>query len=156
MPIHHVGRPSRSGEPLSINPMFARAGEMQIPRDRLPEGEMLADTAYQIVHDEAMLDGNARLNLATFVGTWMEPQAAQLYAETYDKNMIDKDEYPQTAEIEERCVRILADLWHAPGETIGTSAIGSSEACMLGGLAFKRAWQLRRQGRGQGRPTSPT
>jgi glutamate decarboxylase len=151
VPIHHVGRPSRLGETLSINPMFARAGETQVPRNRLPDGEMLPDTAYQIVHDEAMLDGNARLNLATFVGTWMEPQAAQLYAETYDKNMIDKDEYPQTAEIEERCVRILADLWHAPGETIGTSAIGSSEACMLGGLAFKRAWQLRR--RAEGKPT---
>jgi glutamate decarboxylase len=149
MPIHHVGRPSKALDTLSVNPMFARGGETRIPRNRLPDGEMLADTAYQIVHDEAMLDGNARLNLATFVGTWMEPQAAQLYAETYDKNMIDKDEYPQTADIEERCVRILADLWHAPGETIGTSAIGSSEACMLGGLAFKRAWQLRRKAEGK-------
>jgi glutamate decarboxylase len=149
VPIHHVGRPSKALDTLSVNPMFARGGETRIPRNRLPDGEMLADTAYQIVHDEAMLDGNARLNLATFVGTWMEPQAAQLYAETYDKNMIDKDEYPQTADIEERCVRILADLWHAPGETIGTSAIGSSEACMLGGLAFKRAWQLRRKAEGK-------
>ncbi|CAB4935751.1 MAG: glutamate decarboxylase [Actinobacteria bacterium] len=149
MPIHHVGRTSRATEDLSVNPMFARKGEKSVPRHRLPDDEMLPETAYQIVHDEAMLDGNARLNLATFVGTWMEPQAAKLYSETFDKNMIDKDEYPQTAEIEERCVRILADLWHAPGETIGTSAIGSSEACMLGGLAFKRSWQNRRRAEGK-------
>ena len=149
MPIHHVGRASRASDDLSVNPMFARPGQGSVPRDRIPEGEMLPETAYQIAHDEAMLDGNARLNLATFVGTWMEPQAAKLYSETFDKNMIDKDEYPQTAEIEERCVRILADLWHAPGKTIGTSAIGSSEACMLGGLAFKRSWQIRRRAEGK-------
>ena len=69
---------------------------------------MLPETAYQIVHDEAMLDGNARLNLATFVGTWMDDEARRLYVEAFDKNMIDKDEYPQTAAIEERCWRILA------------------------------------------------
>lgn len=109
---------------------------------------MLPETAYQVVHDQAMLDGNARLNLATFVGTWMEPEAERLYADTYDKNMIDKDEYPATAEIEERCSRILANLWHAPAETIGTSTIGSSEACMLAGLAFKRAWQHKRRAAG--------
>ena len=61
----------------------------------------------QIIHDELMLDGNARLNLATFVTTWMEPQAEKLMAECFDKNMIDKDEYPQTAELEMRCVNIL-------------------------------------------------
>ena len=67
-----------------------------------------------MIHDELMLDGNARLNVATFVTTWMEPQAEKLMAECFDKNMIDKDEYPQTAEIEMRCVNILANLWHAP------------------------------------------
>jgi glutamate decarboxylase len=98
-----------------------------------------------------MLDGNARLNLATFVGTWMEPQADRLYAETFDKNMIDKDEYPQTAAIEERCWRILAELWHAPdaAHAIGTSTVGSSEACMLGGLALKRRWQQARRAAGK-------
>jgi glutamate decarboxylase len=149
MPLHHVGRGKQSSETVSMNPLFAQAREMEIPRHRIPDGEMTADTAYQIVHDEAMLDGNSRLNLATFVTTWMEPQASQLYAETYDKNMIDKDEYPATAEIEDRCVRIIADLWHAPGETIGTSAIGSSEACMLGGLAMKRLWQNKRKAEGK-------
>jgi glutamate decarboxylase len=104
---------------------------------------MLPETAYQIVHDETMLDGNARQNLATFVGTWMDEYAERIYSQSFDKNMVDKDEYPQTAAIEENCWRILADLWHAPDPmgTIGTSTIGSSEACMLAGLAMKRRWQ---------------
>lgn len=150
-----VARPGRSRpDVVELNPVFARPGEAtELPRFRLPDGESLPETAYQIVHDEAMLDGNARLNLATFVGTWMEPQAGALYAESADKNMIDKDEYPQTAAIESRCATILADLWHAPEphDTIGTSTIGSSEACMLGGLALKRRWQHAR--RAAGKPT---
>jgi glutamate decarboxylase len=122
-----------------------------VPRFVLPSTGMLPETAYQLVHDEAMLDGNARLNLATFVTTWMEPLAAQLYRDTFDKNMIDKDEYPLTAAIEERCWRILADLWHAPDPktTIGTSTVGSSEACMLAGLAMKRRWQQARRDAGK-------
>ena len=98
-----------------------------------------------------MLDGNARLNVATFVTTWMEPQAEQLMAECFDKNMIDKDEYPQTAEIESRCVNILSRLWHAPDadEATGCSTTGSSEAAMLGGLALKRRWQQRRAAEGK-------
>ncbi|MEP6623385.1 MAG: glutamate decarboxylase [Acidimicrobiia bacterium] len=133
---------------LPINPLFTRGGEAtQRPRFTLGTDEMLPETAYQIIHDEAMLDGNARLNLATFVGTWMEPEAVRLYQETIDRNMVDKDEYPATAAIEERCWRILADLWHAPdpANTIGTSTIGSSEASMLGGLALKRRWQHARR-----------
>jgi glutamate decarboxylase len=82
----------------------------QVPRDRLTDKGLHADLAYQLVHDHLMLDGNARLNLATFVGTWMEPEALQLMQECAEKNMIDKDEYPQTAELEERCLRILAQL----------------------------------------------
>ncbi|HEY9424005.1 MAG TPA: glutamate decarboxylase [Microterricola sp.] len=135
-----------------LNPMFARAGEAtDFPTDRLPDQESLAETAYQIVHDEAMLDGNARLNLATFVGTWMDPYAAKLYSESADKNMIDKDEYPQTAAIETRCWIMMASLWNAPDpkNAIGTSTIGSSEACMLGGLALKRRWQLARKAAGK-------
>ncbi len=112
---------------------------------------MLADTAYQVIHDEVMLDGNSRLNLATFVGTWMEPYAQRLYADTVDKNLIDKDEYPATAAIEERCWRILADLWHAPSvkDALGTSTVGSSEASMLAGLAMKRRWQAARRAAGK-------
>ncbi|MGO1339352.1 MAG: glutamate decarboxylase, partial [Cellulosimicrobium funkei] len=145
-----------TGEPdvVELNPIFARPGEATaLPKFRFPEDESLQETAYQIVHDEAMLDGNARLNLATFVGTWMDEHAARLYLEAADKNMIDKDEYPQTAAVETRCWTMLADLWHAPDpeHTIGTSTIGSSEACMLGGLALKRRWQHAR--RAAGKPT---
>jgi glutamate decarboxylase len=98
------------------------------------------EVAYQVIHDELLLDGSSRLNLATFVTTWMEPQARVLMAECVDKNMIDKDEYPQTAELERRCVAILADLWHAADAT-GCSTTGSSKACVLAGLALKRRWR---------------
>ena len=114
---------------------------------------MRADTAYQVVHDELMLDGNARLNLATFVTTWMEPQAEALMSETFDKNMIDKDEYPRTADIEMRCVNMLANLWNSPADedATGTSTTGSSEAAMLGGMALK--WRWRDRQRQQKKPT---
>ncbi len=142
----HVMRPE-----ININPLYAREGEDAVPRFRLAKEGLLPETAYQIVHDELALDGNARLNLATFVGTWMEPEARRLYTESADKNMIDKDEYPQTAAIEDRCLHILADLWHAPNPagTIGVSTTGSSEACMLGGLALKRRWQQARKAAGK-------
>lgn len=139
---------------LLLNPVFARPGEdSDLPKFAMPDGMMAGETAYQLIHDEIMLDGNSRLNLATFVSTWMDDHAQRLYAESADKNMIDKDEYPATAAIEDRCWRILADLWNVPdlGDTIGTSAIGSSEACMLGGLALKRLWQETR--RAEGKPT---
>ncbi len=135
-----------------IEPIFSRPGESSVtPRNEFPKGSMLPETAYQICHDETMLDGNARLNLATFVGTWMDEQADRLYAESFDKNMIDKDEYPRTAAIETNCWLMLADLWHAPSAdgAIGTSTTGSSEACMLGGLAFKRNWQNARRAAGK-------
>ena len=140
------------GDQNQLNPMFARAGEStDFPLNALPPDESLPETAYQIVHDEAMLDGNSRLNLATFVGTWMDPFANKIYAESADKNMVDKDEYPQTAAIETRCWKMLAGLWHAPDpeNAIGTSTIGSSEACMLAGLALKRRWQLARRAAGK-------
>ena len=131
---------------LDINPVYVREAGRKIPRFRIPDRGMLPDTALQVVRDELILDGNARLNLATFVTTWMEPQAAQLMAECFDKNMIDKDEYPQTAELERRCVNILGDLWHAPAhsEAPGCSTTGSSEACMLGGMALLWRWRARR------------
>ena len=122
-----------------------------IPRHALPAGQLSPDVAYQIIHDELMLDGNARLNVATFVTTWMEPEAERLMAECFDKNMIDKDEYPQTAELEMRCVNILSRLWNAPdaAEATGCSTTGSSEAAMLGGLALKRRWQHARKAAGK-------
>jgi glutamate decarboxylase len=130
-------------------PIFTTEGT-RIPRREMPAGGLPPDVAYQVIHDELMLDGNARLNLATFVTTWMEPQAEALMAECLDKNMIDKDEYPQTAELEMRCVNMLSRLWHAPGEEgVGCSTTGSSEAAMLGGLALKRRWQKRRTAEGK-------
>ena len=148
MPLAQPSDPGR--EHVSVNPVFTRE-PVRIPRNRLPEGELDPDTAYQVVHDELMLDGNARLNLATFVTTWMEPQAQRLMGESFDKNMIDKDEYPRTAELEQRCVRMLADLWHSPDpeRTTGCSTTGSSEACMLAGLALKRRWQHARRAAGR-------
>ena len=150
MAIKHPPSPATRAEYLSVEPLFANETGA-IPRHELPEAEMSADLAYQIIHDELMLDGNARMNLATFVTTWMEPQAERLMSECFDKNMIDKDEYPQTAELERRCVNILSRLWHSPdteGAT-GCSTTGSSEAAMLGGLALKRRWQQRRSAEGK-------
>ena len=150
MTLKHPKGPQLPAGDLSIAPTFTLERD-HIPRHRLPEDEMAPDIAYQIIHDELMLDGNARLNLATFVTTWMEPQAEKLMAECLDKNMIDKDEYPQTAELEMRCVNTLSRLWNAPDadQATGCSTTGSSEAAMLGGLALKRLWQKRRREAGK-------
>ncbi len=143
-------RQRRHERDLEAGGLFTLEGD-RIPRHELPADERSAQVAYQIIHDELMLDGNSRLNLATFVTTWMEPQAQVLMAECADKNMIDKDEYPQTAELEMRCVNMLSRLWHAPDpdKATGCSTIGSSEAAMLGGLALKRRWQQRRRAEGK-------
>ncbi len=107
----HVERSDDEREDAELNPVFVRPGEATaLPKFRMPADESLPETAFQIVRDEAMLDGNARLNLATFVGTWMDDYASRLYLDAADKNMIDKDEYPQTAAIETRCWTMLADL----------------------------------------------
>jgi glutamate decarboxylase len=123
------------------------------PLRRLAQEGVGLEAAYELISSELQLDGSARLNLATFVTTWMPSQADRLMALTVEKNMIDKDEYPQTAEIEARCVEILADLWHAPAaeRATGCSTTGSSEAAMLGGLALK--WRWRERMRAAGRPT---
>ena len=104
------GRRARQAE-LVVSPIYCRL-EHPIPKHRIPLRPTDPAVALQLVRDELILDGNARLNLATFVTTWMEPQAEELMAECFSKNMIDKDEYPQTAELERRCVNILANLWH--------------------------------------------
>ena len=135
---------------LELNPMCVRLQSHEVPRFRIAPKGMLPATALQVVRDELILDGNARLNLATFVTTWMEPEAERLMAECFDKNMIDKDEYPQTAELERRCVNILGDLWHSPegSDAPGCSTTGSSEACMLGGMALLWRWRAQRQAAG--------
>ncbi|RZS91636.1 amino acid permease-like protein [Motilibacter rhizosphaerae] len=103
-----------------------------------------------MVQDELMLDGTSRMNLATFCTTWVGPAVAQLMAASLDKNIVDKDEYPHTAELEARCVQMLADLWCAPSaeRAVGTSTTGSSEAAMLGGLAARSRWRSRRRAAG--------
>ena len=151
MALHkQVDVADQDGE-LAINPTYVQERGLQVSTYRMPEMGMLPRTAVQVVRDELILDGNARLNLATFVTTYMEDEATELMAESFDKNMIDKDEYPQTAEIERRCVNILAHLWHSPagGDAAGCSTTGSSEACMLGGMALLWRWRKARRAAGQ-------
>jgi glutamate decarboxylase len=133
-------------------PTYAgRSFSHEIPKYRLPAQGMSADAAYQLVHDELNLDGNPALNLASFVTSWMEPQADRLARETLAKNLIDQDEYPQTELVHERVVSMIGRLFHAPAgeQPTGTATIGSSEAIMLGMLAHKRSWQRRREAAGE-------
>ena len=126
------------------------------PDHQLPQRGMPADDAMRLLGEELVLDGIPFRNLATFVTTWMEPEAQRVIAENLHRNYIDHAEYPQTAEIEQRCIRMLADLFHAPGETTGTRTQGSSEAIMLGALSLKWKWRARREAAGQGdRPAEP-
>ncbi|MCO5602543.1 hypothetical protein L7F22_056676 [Adiantum nelumboides] len=134
-----------------VEPIFgSRYMQSSLPRFTLPEREMSKDTAYQIVHDELLFDGNPRLNLASFVTTWMEPECDKLILESLNKNYIDFDEYPATVDLQDRCVNMIAHLFHAPlldseELAVGTCTVGSSEAIMLAGLAMKRKWQQRRK-----------
>ncbi len=131
-----------------LSPTYAgRSFSHDIPKYRLPAEGIPADAAYQLVHDELDLDGNPSLNLASFVTSWMEPQARLLAAETLAKNMIDQDEYPQTEVVHQRVVSMIGRLFHAPAhqQPTGTATIGSSEAIMLAMLAHKRTWQRRRE-----------
>lgn len=141
-----------SSEEEFITPTYAaREFNTNIHKYRLPDHSHNPASIYNLIHDELMLDGNSRLNLATFVTTWMEPEACKLMTETFDKNMIDKDEYPQTAEIENRCVRMLSNLYHSPltDDAAGCSTVGSSEAAMLAGMALKWKWRERMKARGK-------
>jgi glutamate decarboxylase len=153
--VDHDGGPStgRGGGQRIAAAVHSHDADAFIPCHRLPAEGMDASLAYEVITNELLLDGQARLNLATFVTTWMPSTAAKLMAETADKNMIDKDEYPQTAELEARCVNIIADLWNAPeSETAtGCSTTGSSEAAMLAGMALKWRWRARM--REAGKPT---
>ena len=129
-----------------LEPIFGAVCEGEdLPKYKLNPQSVEPRMAYQLVQDQLLDEGNARLNLATFCQTYMEPEAVKLMTQTLEKNAIDKSEYPRTAEIENRCVNIIADLWHASKEEkfMGTSTIGSSEACMLGGMAMKFAWRNR-------------
>ena len=115
------------------------------PGDGFPAGGMSAVDAMRMVGEELMLEGEPYKNLATFVTTWMEPEAQRIISENLYRNFIDHAEYPITAEIEQRCIRMLADLFNAPGETTGARTQGSSEAIMLGALSLKWKWKQRRE-----------
>jgi glutamate decarboxylase len=152
MPLHRQVDDERKREEVVLHPLLATADSPAVvPRFRIPDTTIPAAVAARIVRDELILDGSARLNLATFVTTWMEPEAEALMADTFDKNMIDKDEYPQTAELELRCVNMLAELWHGQpgGLAAGTSTTGSSEAAMLGGMALLWRWRARARAAGR-------
>lgn len=151
MPLHRM---HTSREALDADIYATRAADNPVPKLRMPQQGMRADVALNLVRDELSFDGNARQNLATFCQTWLEDEVHQLMDQSIDKNMVDRDEYPATAEIERRCVHIIADLWHVPEakEAVGCSTVGSSEAAMLGGLAMKRRWEATR--RSQGKPTA--
>ena len=116
--------------------------DFDIPKYKLRQESIPGDVAYRLIKNELLDEGNARLNLATFCSTFMEDEAVKLMSETLEKNAIDKSEYPSTVELENRCVNIIADLWNAGDQDfIGTSTVGSSEACMLSGLAMKFRWR---------------
>lgn len=152
MALSRQGARKAHNHPIAA-PVHPVDGTPEMPIDRLSEGGIGGETAYELISSELLLDGQARLNLATFVTTWMPSVAARLMADTADKNIIDKDEYPQTAELESRCVNILAQLWGSPEHepATGCSTTGSSEAAMLAGLALKWRWRERR--RAAGKPT---
>ncbi len=151
MPLTARHQDRKHNRPMTLP--VAQSTDAEVPIDRLSMIGTGVEDAYEIIKAELLLDGQSRLNLATFVSTWMPTLGAKLMAETADKNMIDKDEYPQTAELEARCVNILADLWGSPEHesATGCSTTGSSEAAMLAGMALK--WRWRDRMTKAGRPT---
>jgi len=146
--MHRIGR--HQGGPHADT--FARPlSEHELPKWRIPEETSDPRVAYEIVRDELALDGNASQNLATFCTTWSDTETRKLMDDAMSKNLVDKDEYPQTAAIESRCVHILGDLWNAPrdADAMGCSTTGSSEAAMLAGLAMKWRWRQAREKAGK-------
>ncbi len=121
----------------------------EVPSREFPDEGMPAGDAMRLVAEDLALEGIPVRNLATFVTTWMEPEAQRIIAGNLHRNFIDHAEYPRTAEIEQRCIRMLADLFHAPGETTGARTQGSSEAIMLGALSLKWNWRKRQEAAGR-------
>ncbi len=136
-------------DPALVNQFGGRWLIEGAPDDEIPERPMTPLAAKRLVAEEMVLDGIPERNLATFVTTWMEPEAREIIAGALDRNFIDHAEYPRTAEIEQRCIRMLANLFHAPGETTGARTQGSSEAIMLGALSLKWKWRQRREAAGK-------
>src|SRR6218665_2038599 len=143
-PMHASPSPSESWKRYGNHFVIEDA-----PGRALPDEMMDPQAAMRIIAEDLVLDGIPERNLATFVTTWMEPEAQRIIAENLHRNFIDHAEYPQTAEIEQRCIRMLADLFNAPGETTGARTQGSSEAIMLGALSLKWKWRQRREAAGK-------
>ncbi len=134
-----------------ISPIYgSRSMSRPLPKYRLPEESLPAPLAYQLVHDQLNLDMKPDQNLASFCTTWMEPEAEKLILESMRFNLANEEEYPHVIQVEERCVNMLARLYHAERhqEAVGVATIGSSEAVMLGGLALKWRWRARRRAAG--------
>ncbi|KAI4347334.1 hypothetical protein L6164_008152 [Bauhinia variegata] len=152
MVIASATRDPEAGETLSCT-FASRYVRDPVPKFKMPVRSIPKDAAYQIIKDELMLDGAPRLNLASFVTTWMEPECDKLIMDSLNKNYVDMDEYPVTTELQNRCVNMIAHLYHAPIEddegAVGVGTVGSSEAIMLAGLAFKRKWQTKRKAEGK-------
>ncbi|MCP4436110.1 MAG: glutamate decarboxylase [Actinomycetia bacterium] len=121
-----------------------------LPRDGFPQHGMRARDAFELIHLGLRVDGQPSMNLASFVTTWMEPEARVLIDEAISTNHIDHEEYPIVEMVERECVKMLADLWNAPDvdDSVGVATIGSSEAIMLGLLAHKFSWRKRREDAG--------
>lgn len=148
MTTHRVNR----NAPESVYDLYTQDdSKTPLKKFAISETSNDADLIKDLILDELLLDGNAKQNLSTFCQTYTDDQTRTIMDQCIVKNMIDKDEYPQTAEIESRCVHILADLWNSPASatTLGCSTTGSSEAAMLGGLALKWRWRKKRQAEGK-------
>ncbi len=150
MPLHLL---KNTEDEIVFDAYTTSATKESIPKYQIPDKPNDSNVIVDLLLDELLLDGNAKQNLATFCQTYANEDTRVIMDQCINKNMIDKDEYPQTAEIESRCVHILANLWNSPQgkTTMGCSTTGSSEACMLGGLALK--WKWREKRRKEGKPT---
>lgn len=147
MSLHRAVEDGRS---LQVSPIFAqRIDDQVIPKGRLPESAISASVAAGIIRSRLLLDGRAALNLATFCTTAAEPELEQIYADTASINLMNREEYPASSEIEQECINVLASLWHEDdGRFVGCSTSGSSEAAMLAGMAMLRYWQETRRAAG--------
>lgn len=122
------------------------------PDKFIPEHKTPASIAYQMVKDETFPQTQPRLNLATFVTTYMDDYGTRLMNESVGINYIDETEYPRVAVMCGRCINMVANMWHSPEEAdwkTGAVGIGSSEACMLGGVAAWLRWRERRKAQGK-------
>ena len=141
-----------TAEEFNLDDTYASADlSAGMPKYKIADGERDPRHVCRLILDELMLDGNSRQNLATFCSTWVEPEVREIMAACLDKNMIDKDEYPQTAEIESCCVHMLADLWHSPhaAQHDGLLDHGIERGRDAGGLALKWRWRAARRVHGK-------